>query len=115
MSLDGRETLISILGPGEFFGESSLLSGTEVTFSAGATKRSELLQLPERKFKLLLEDPQACRMLLEIMARRCNDAWAQMDGGNGRAIEGVLEDDVHLTYSGYKIWAEVLEAFLKRA
>jgi CRP-like cAMP-binding protein len=57
LSPDGRETLIAILGPGEFFGESALLSGTAVTFSANATKRSELLQLPERKFKLLLEDP----------------------------------------------------------
>ena len=76
---DGREILLSILGPGEFFGESSLLSGTDVSFSAGATKRSELLQLPARKFKLLLEDPNACRMLLEIIARRCNDAWTQME------------------------------------
>jgi CRP/FNR family transcriptional regulator len=79
LSPDGREILLSILGPGEFFGESSLLSGTAVSFSAAATKRSELLQLPLRKFKVLLEDPQACRILLEIIARRCNDAWTQME------------------------------------
>ncbi len=79
LSPDGRETLISILGPGEFFGESSLLSGTAVTFSAGATRRSVLLQLPDRKFRLLLNDPQACRTLLEAIARRCDDAWTQME------------------------------------
>jgi len=79
LSPDGRETLISILGPGEFFGESALLSGTAVTFSAGATRRSVLLQLPDRKFKLLLEDPQACRTLLEAIAKRCDDAWTQME------------------------------------
>jgi CRP/FNR family transcriptional regulator, cyclic AMP receptor protein len=79
VSPDGRETLISVLGPGEFFGESSLLSGTAITFSANATKRTELLQLPERKFKLLLEDPWACRMMLESTARRCDDAWTQME------------------------------------
>jgi CRP/FNR family transcriptional regulator, cyclic AMP receptor protein len=79
LSPDGRETLISILGPGEFFGESALLSGTAVTFSAGATRRSVLLQLPDRKFKSLLEDPQACRTLLEAIARRCDDAWTQME------------------------------------
>jgi CRP/FNR family cyclic AMP-dependent transcriptional regulator len=79
LSSDGRETLISILGPGEFFGESSLLGGTAVTFSARATKRSKLLLLPERKFKLLLEDPWACRILLETTARRCDDAWTQME------------------------------------
>jgi CRP/FNR family transcriptional regulator len=79
LSPDGRETLISILGPGEFFGEGALLSGTAVTFSASATRRSVLLQLPDRKFKLLLDDPQACRTLLEATARRCDDAWTQME------------------------------------
>ena len=79
LSPDGRETLISILGPGEFFGESSLLSGTPITFSASATRRTTLLQLPERKFKLLLEDPNVCRTLLESIARRCDDAWTQME------------------------------------
>ena len=56
VSPDGRETLISILGPGDFFGESALLGGTSITFSARTTKQSKLLLLPERKFKLLLED-----------------------------------------------------------
>lgn len=79
LSPDGTETLLSVLGPGEFFGESSLLSGTAVTFSASATRRSVLLQLPERKFKLLLEDPQMCRTLLGAVARRCDDAWTQME------------------------------------
>jgi CRP-like cAMP-binding protein len=79
LSPDGRETLISILGPGDFFGESSLLSGTPLTFSASATRQSILLQLPERKFRLMLEDPQTCRILLEAIARRCDDAWTQME------------------------------------
>jgi len=79
VSNDGRETLISILGPGEFFGEGALLSGALATFSAHATKRSILLQLPERKFKLLLENPLICRKLLESMSRRCDDAWTQME------------------------------------
>ena len=79
LSPDGRETLISILGPGEFFGEGALLSGTAVTFSASATRRSVLLQLPARKFKVMLEDPKTCRTLLEAIARRCDDAWTQME------------------------------------
>jgi CRP-like cAMP-binding protein len=79
LSSDGRETLISILGPGEFFGESALLGCTTVTFSARATKRSTLMLLPERKFKLLLEDPRACRILLGAVAQRCDDAWTQME------------------------------------
>jgi CRP/FNR family transcriptional regulator, cyclic AMP receptor protein len=79
MSSDGRETLISILGSGGFFGESSLLRGTSVSFSATATRRSHLLLLPHRKFRLLLEDPRLCRILLEAVAQNCNDAWTQLE------------------------------------
>jgi CRP/FNR family transcriptional regulator, cyclic AMP receptor protein len=79
LSPDGRETVIAILGPGEFFGESSLLNGTLVTFSATATRRSQLLLLPHRRFKLLLEDPRLCRVLLEAVAQQCNDAWMQLE------------------------------------
>lgn len=79
LSSDGRETLISILGPGDFFGEGALLSGSAITFNAKATKQSILLQIPERKFRRILEDPQACRLLLEAVTRRCDDAWTQME------------------------------------
>jgi CRP/FNR family cyclic AMP-dependent transcriptional regulator len=79
LSQDGRETLICILGPGDFFGESSLLSGTQVTFSAIAKRRSVLFQLPDSKFKRMLDEPRACRVILEAIARRCNDAWTQME------------------------------------
>jgi CRP/FNR family transcriptional regulator len=76
---DGRETLISVLGPGEFFGEGALLSGSTIAFSAKAIRKSALMQLPERKFRLLLEESELCRMLLESMARRCDDAWMQVE------------------------------------
>ncbi len=79
LSSDGREILLSILGPGEFFGEGSLLSGAEVPYSAITTRRSEFLQLPKKQFKLLLEDPQTCGMLIKTISQRCNDAWTQME------------------------------------
>ncbi len=79
VSSDGRETLLSILGPGEFFGESALLSGSAVTFSAMATKRSVVTQLSERKFRLALEDPAVSHYMLETIAQRCDDAWTQME------------------------------------
>lgn len=78
-SVDGGETLLSVLGPGDFFGESALLSRTPVTFSATAAKHSVVKLLPRRKFLALIEDPQASRWLLETIARRCSDAWTQME------------------------------------
>jgi CRP/FNR family cyclic AMP-dependent transcriptional regulator len=79
VSADGRDTLISVLGPGDFFGEGALLSDAEVTFSASATKRSVLSLLPERLFRELLDDQFICRCLLGTIARRCADAWTQME------------------------------------
>lgn len=78
-SLDGGETLLSVLGTGSFFGESALLSGASVTFSANATKHSIVMLVPRRKFLSLLEDPQICRWLLKTTAGRCADAWSQME------------------------------------
>lgn len=78
-SPDGCETLLTVLGSGEFFGESALLSDTVLTFSASATRQSRLLLIPRRKFKVLLEDPRICRCLLETVAQRCDDAWTQME------------------------------------
>jgi len=79
MNPDGHETLLSVLGPGDFFGESALLNGTEFTFSAMATKKTVVSLLPDRRFRLLLEDPLMCRYLLEVIAQRCDDAWTQME------------------------------------
>ena len=79
VSADGQETLLSVLGPGDFFGEGALLSNTGATFSASATRRSVVSQLPDNNFRLLLEDPSLCRCLLETIARRCDDAFTQME------------------------------------
>lgn len=78
-SQDGGETLLSVLGPGNFFGESALLGGTPVTFSASATRHSIIMQLPRRRFASMVEDPRICRWLLDTVSRRCVDAWTQME------------------------------------
>lgn len=76
---DGRDTLLSILGPGDFFGESALINGSAVAFSATTSKRAVVSQLPERMFKTLLEDSSMYRYVLESIAQRCDDAWTQME------------------------------------
>lgn len=76
---DGHDTLLSILGPGDFFGESALINSSAVAFSATTSKQAIVSQLPERMFKSLLEDSSMYRCLLESIAQRCNDAWMQMD------------------------------------
>ena len=55
---------------------------------------------------------------LKDLAGQCGasylDVWSAMDGKNGHALDGVLEDEVHLSHTGYGIWAEVLDDFLRR-
>ncbi len=41
------------------------------------------------------------------------DAWSPMVDKNGRVLEGLLEDEVHLSYQGYRVWADVLAEFLQ--
>jgi CRP-like cAMP-binding protein len=53
-SLAGKETEVSRVGPGESFGELSLLLHTTHTKKAEAAEDSELLVIPEESFKELL-------------------------------------------------------------
>ena len=53
---------------------------------------------------------------LKSLASSCNvqylDAWSSMVDKTGRVLEDLLEDEVHLTLRGYRVWSEVLENFL---
>ncbi|NTV14376.1 MAG: GDSL family lipase [Desulfobulbaceae bacterium] len=40
------------------------------------------------------------------------DAWSALADQNNLAMPGVLEDEVHLTARGYRLWAACLEEFL---
>jgi CRP-like cAMP-binding protein len=79
LSPDGREAVLAVLGPGEFFGETALLNGMTATFNAYSLQPTTLLMLSHQRFKLLLENPSTCRVLLEALAHRCDDAWAQIE------------------------------------
>ncbi|MFL6240110.1 MAG: cyclic nucleotide-binding domain-containing protein [Actinomycetes bacterium] len=68
----GRE--IATLGPGNYFGELSLLDGDKRDASVTATTPADLLVLGTREFATVLEDvPQITRKLLAGMARRLHE------------------------------------------
>ncbi len=56
MSEDGREVILSILGPGGFFGELALIDGKTRSASVTAIEDSEALLLHRAEFIALLED-----------------------------------------------------------
>jgi len=79
LSCSGRETIIEFVGPGEFFGEVPLLNGGIAPYNAMALQPTVFLVVRKHEFKQLLDDPEACRALIDVLARRCSDAWTQIE------------------------------------
>jgi lysophospholipase L1-like esterase len=54
------------------------------------------------------------RRLAERQNARYLDAWRAMVDQNDLALPEVLEDEVHLTAQGYRLWADTLAELLER-
>ena len=69
VSEDGKEMVFGIIGPGEFFGEISLLDGEERTATVTAIEPTELLVIERRDFVPFLESyPKVAIRLLGTLA-----------------------------------------------
>lgn len=67
----GKEVVLALLGPGEFFGEFALLDGEPRSADAVATVAAELLVLPREDFvRFLLEVPTVAVNMLASLSRR---------------------------------------------
>ena len=79
MSEDGREVILSIIGPGGFFGELSLIDGKSRSATVTAIEHSEVLLLHRPEFLALLEDyPQIAISLLKELAARIRKSDTQI-------------------------------------
>jgi CRP-like cAMP-binding protein len=79
MDEDGREVILSMFGPGEFFGEMSLLDGMARSASVVATVKAELFMIHRREFlDLLHEFPTVAISLLAELAMRLRKADMQI-------------------------------------
>jgi CRP/FNR family transcriptional regulator len=79
---DGRENLISVIGPGEMFGELSMFDPRPRTSSASAVTDATLAALPHDALRgWLLERPDVSMHMLQALARRlrrANDVVADL-------------------------------------
>ena len=79
---DGRENLLSVLGPGEMFGELSLFDPRPRTSSAAAVTDATLAALAHDKLLIWLDGrPEVALHLLRALAqrlRRANDVMADL-------------------------------------
>jgi uncharacterized membrane protein len=71
---DGKEVMLSTLGPGHFFGEISLLDGGPRTANVRTTAESDLLVLTREDFlNFLRRHPDAAIYMLGILGKRQRD------------------------------------------
>jgi len=94
---DGRENLLSVLGPGEMFGELSLFDPGPRTATATAVTESTLASLDHDDLRpLLLDQPAVAMQLLRALAqrlRRTNEAMADLVFSDvpGRVAKALLD------------------------
>lgn len=80
-SEDGREVILSLLGPGAVFGELSLLDGKPRSANVVATEDTELVMLRRSDFLLLLHGvPQIAISLLAELAARLRKTDRKIEG-----------------------------------
>jgi CRP-like cAMP-binding protein len=68
IAVDGHERQIAVLGPGEFFGELSLLSGAPRTATATAGEATALLAISRDVFTMLVQDD--IEIVFEMMKKQ---------------------------------------------
>lgn len=108
MDEDGREVILSIFGPGEFFGEMSLLDGMTRSASVVATVKTELFMIHRRDFLDLLHDfPLVSISLLGELTMRLRKADAQIKSLSLKDAAGrvanvllMLADDIGMFRKG---------------
>ncbi len=96
-SLDGRESLIAVLGPGEMFGELSLFDPGLRTSSATALTEARVLRLDNTQLMPWLAGrPEVAATLLQALARRLrrtNETMADLVFSDvpGRVAKALME------------------------
>jgi len=76
---DGREIILSVLGPGDFFGEMALLDNEPRSATAIAVEESELLSLHRTDFQSVLTDNRSITAaLIKVLTARLRRANHQI-------------------------------------
>jgi CRP-like cAMP-binding protein len=78
---DGREHVLRIAGPGDFFGEIAVLDGQKRTADAVAATKCRLLVLERRRLlALMAQCPALALNLISVLCERLRSTSAQVEG-----------------------------------
>lgn len=76
---EGKETILSIHGAGEFFGEMSLIDGKTVPATVSAVENSIVAIISKQDFySLLYSQKKVLENLLHILCSRLRDSWKKI-------------------------------------
>jgi len=97
LSLDGKEQIFHILGPGEPFGEVPVFAGEDFPANAEAMAPSRLFFFPREAFAgLITEDPSLALNMLAILSKRLRQFTVQVEHLSFKEVPGRLA--VYLLY-----------------
>jgi len=76
----GREVILAILGPGDFFGELALIDDAPCSASVMTLEESEFVSIGKDEFrKVLVSSPSMAANLLKVLAGRLREADLQIE------------------------------------
>lgn len=89
MSEDGREKILEMFGPGDFFGDMSIFDREPRSASIKTTKACVLMALSRQDFLgLLRQNPDVCMEVMQELSRRLRDADEQIRALLFERVEG---------------------------
>ena len=89
MSEDGREKILELFGPGDFFGDMSLIDREPRSASIKTTKACVLMALSRHDFLgLLRQNPDVSMQVIQELSRRLRDADEQIRALLFERVEG---------------------------
>jgi len=91
LSMEGKEHILHIFGPGEPFGEVPVFSGDVFPASAEAVKKSGVLFFPRDRFiSLINEDPTLALNMLAVLSKRLRQFTVQIENLSLKEVPGRL-------------------------
>lgn len=83
---DGREAILTVLEPGNWFGEISLIDGSARTHDATALSTLDLLVVPPQVFAHLMSDVVFANAMAALLAARVRGLYALMEDATLRGL-----------------------------
>jgi CRP-like cAMP-binding protein len=91
VSLEGKEHILHIFGPGEIFGEVPVFTGKNYPANAEAIKKSRLLFLSREAFiNLITKNPSLSLNMLAVLSMRLRQFAAQIENLSLKEVPGRL-------------------------